>query len=471
MARPATGSVREKQTAKGTVFAIRFPVPGLPRQYERLGGSWEGWNRERAETRLQDTMALVRMGKWQPPEADPEPEAPKVAPDFRTFASQWYAAASPEWGERTRTDYKWRLAHLPEHFARHRLDRITVEDVDRFRQMKVRESTAVAAARERELAKPPEERVHPLPRPLSNGSINKMIRLLSVVLDQAQEYGYLSTNPAKGKKRLLREPKPSRGYLQPDQVAALLRAAGELDAEAREGDTGRRKPILATLTLAGLRISELLDLRWRHLNLARRELRVPGSKTDAAARTVDLTPTLSECLTESRSRARFTDADDYVFATSTGRRDGASNIRRRFLAAAVERANESLEDDEPIAGATPHGLRRTFISLLLHAGADVPYVMAQAGHTDPAVTLGIYAKVIASKTDHGAALDGLVEGAELPQAGDSFRHRIGTGRTSDVPAEDPARSPDDENPRDSRGSRRAADGIRTHDLLHGKQTL
>ncbi len=57
---------------------------------------------------------------------------------------------------------------------------------------------------------------------------------------------------------------------------------------------------------------------------------------------------------------------------------------------------------------TPYSLRRTFISLLLAAGADVPYVMAQAGHTDPKMTLGLYAQVIASNTDHGAALDGIV---------------------------------------------------------------
>jgi hypothetical protein len=34
--------------------------------------------------------------------------------------------------------------------------------------------------------------------------------------------------------------------------------------------------------------------------------------------------------------------------------------------------------------------------------------MAQVGHNDPKVTLGIYAKVIASNDDHGAALDGLI---------------------------------------------------------------
>ena len=34
--------------------------------------------------------------------------------------------------------------------------------------------------------------------------------------------------------------------------------------------------------------------------------------------------------------------------------------------------------------------------------------MAQAGHTDPKMTLGLYAQVIASKTDHGAALHGII---------------------------------------------------------------
>lgn len=68
--------------------------------------------------------------------------------------------------------------------------------------------------------------------------------------------------------------------------------------------------------------------------------------------------------------------------------------------------------EEPTGKVTPHSLRRTLASLLLATGADVPYVMAQLGHSDPKMTLGVYAKVIASKTDHGAALDGLVGAAD-----------------------------------------------------------
>jgi integrase len=54
---------------------------------------------------------------------------------------------------------------------------------------------------------------------------------------------------------------------------------------------------------------------------------------------------------------------------------------------------------------------------LLATGADVPYVMAQLGHEDPKMTLGVYAKVIASKTDHGAAVDGLVGASDWAPMG------------------------------------------------------
>jgi integrase len=42
---------------------------------------------------------------------------------------------------------------------------------------------------------------------------------------------------------------------------------------------------------------------------------------------------------------------------------------------------------------TPHALRRTYISLMLEAGAPLPYVMDQVGHLDSKTTLEIYAQV------------------------------------------------------------------------------
>jgi integrase len=144
-------------------------------------------------------------------------------------------------------------------------------------------------------------------------------------------------------------------------------------------------------------------------------------------------------LSEYRTRTEFASPDDFVFATATGRKDSSSNVRNRFLAKAVERANASLV--EPMRQVAPHSLRRTFISLLLAAGSDVPYVMAQAGHNDPKRTLGIYAQVIASETDHGAALDGLVGAADWAPMGTEHSEPLrGHGPPFSLDAENPARA-------------------------------
>lgn len=131
-----------------------------------------------------------------------------------------------------------------------------------------------------------------------------------------------------------------------------------------------------------------------------------------------MTPALQELLADYRSRSPYTQRGDFVFPTSAGKRDNPSNVRNRFLDSAAKLANTDLKAAgcEPLPDVTLHSLRRTFISLLLAAGADVPYVMAQAGHTDPKMTLGLYAQVIASRTDHGAALDDLIEARSLAAA-------------------------------------------------------
>jgi integrase len=49
------------------------------------------------------------------------------------------------------------------------------------------------------------------------------------------------------------------------------------------------------------------------------------------------------------------------------------------------------------AGLSPRAVRRSFASWSVAEGEDAAYVMAQLGHTDPTVTLGLYAKELRSK--------------------------------------------------------------------------
>lgn len=74
--------------------------------------------------------------------------------------------------------------------------------------------------------------------------------MLAAVLEVAVEYGHTGANPARGRRRRLPTVKPSRPWLEPDQVRALLDGAGELDDAARAARRVRR-PLLATLAYAG----------------------------------------------------------------------------------------------------------------------------------------------------------------------------------------------------------------------------
>lgn len=392
--RKAPGGVVEPNGQRRS-WGIRFRAYGK-RYTVSLGRPEDGWSRRQAEDELANVLTDVRRGIWRPPELKSEAPEPKAEPTFHEFATDWLRARESELRERTLVDYRWRLStHLLPHFATFQLSAITVEEVDRYRHIKAQESKDLRRAREEQTELPPSERKR-LARPLSNGSINKMIRLLASILEQAVEYGYIDRNPAKGRRRLLKESKPNRSFAQPSQVAALLDAANALDAATRKGDSGRRRPLLATLALGGLRIGETLDLRWRDVSLGSQRLRVARAKTDAGVRDVALSPTLLEALTEYRTRTSHGDPDDYVFPTASGRRDSESNVRTRILAPAVQKANESLkaEDADPMPKLTPHSLRRTFFSLLLRAGVDLPRVMAEGGHADPKMTLGIYAQVL-----------------------------------------------------------------------------
>jgi integrase len=128
------------------------------------------------------------------------------------------------------------------------------------------------------------------------------------------------------RRRKLRQRRPERPYLdRAEQIAALLDAAGELDAEARtDRQATARRALLATLAFAGLRIGEALALRWRDVDLAGGRLRVGRAKTDAGVRTVELLPALRDELTSWKARTRYGHPAELAFGTENGREQSPS---------------------------------------------------------------------------------------------------------------------------------------------------
>ncbi|TML61877.1 MAG: site-specific integrase [Actinobacteria bacterium] len=400
MARPATGQVVVDTRRKSPVFALRFRAYGK-RRYVTLGTKEQGWSDDRAKEELQNVLADVRRGIWRPPEPAPVPEEPQEEPIFWDFAREWLQRREHEVDARTVEHWAWALnCHLRDAFGRLRLSQITVQAVDGFKAGKVRERHELDEARRRG------QKV--VGRGLSHGSINKALKVLAQILDDAVEGEYMATNPARGKKRRLKAKRPQRTWLELHEVNALLRAAG------------RHRALLAAMIFAGLRVGELTNLRWRAVDLAGGRLTVEESKTDAGeGRVIDLSPGLLDELKLHRADSRFVGRDDFVFATRKATRRNRSNLTRQILAPAVEKANAALVEagKPPLAKVTNHSLRRTFASLLYEAGANPPYVMSQMGHTSSALALEVYAKVMERKRDTGERMDALVRAADWAAVG------------------------------------------------------
>lgn len=324
---------------------------------------------------------------------------PLEEPAFHLFASQWFEQKKLEGLEqRTLEHLQWALSgHLLACFATLRLTQITAERIDAYRAAKVRE-------REQQTVE----------RPLSNSSINRTIQVLAQVLDAAQEYGHIGSNAARNRRRRLRVAKPRRTWLELDEARSLL--------EANED----HRALLATMILAGLRVSEACALRWRDVDLARAKLTVRKAKTDSGRRVVDLSPSLLDELKLHRAKARDATAGTAVFLTRRGTLRDRNNVRSRVLANSIKRANVARAKAElpPIQeGVTNHTLRRTFASLLYEAGASPAYVMAQMGHSSWSLALEVYARKMERQRDTGERMDALIRGADWAPMGTNGENR------------------------------------------------
>lgn len=390
MARKVTGAVIEHKGADGTIYrSLRFTAYGKRRRVP-LGPV----DADTAARKLRITLDQVEEGTWQPP-ADTKPEVePEGMPTFHEFAEQWWLRNERQFRPSTQADYRWRLEnHLLPFFAEMPLDRITYTTVRAYMAAKLAED-----------------------KPLSARSINMTLTLMGSILDDAvEEVAGIEVNPARGRKRRVREPKPQRSYLDSaEQLEALLDAAAEIDRTGREKHVHRRA-ILATLAFAGLRIGELCALRWRDVDLGSGWLTVRASKTDAGVRKVKIRAGLRDEL--AAIRPADVDPDAFVFPTSKGRESNPSNLRNRVLAPAVEAASAAqvARGLPPLPEhLTPHSLRRTFASILCAIGEPMPVAMAEMGHTSANLTLRVYAQAMRRDDQEAKRLRALIDGAREP---------------------------------------------------------
>jgi len=175
-----------------------------------------------------------------------------------------------------------------------------------------------------------------------------------------------------------------------EQAAALLAAVPD-----------QHRLMIHFMLRTGLRISEVLGLRWQDVDREKREVRVRqgvvygkvgAPKSKRSRRSVPVEDGLLRDLAARRLAATHSGDDDLVFGTATGKPAHTSN-HYRWLKPAVREAGV------PWAGF--HDLRHTFASRLFHAGKMVTVVSKLLGHSSPSFTLDVYIHTIPADVPEG----------------------------------------------------------------------
>lgn len=119
-------------------------------------------------------------------------------------------------------------------------------------------------------------------------------------------------------------------------------------------------------------------------------------KSDAGRRVLSAPRPLLDMLTVHLASRNLTgaDADDFVFVSPNGAPLDYSHWRRRVWLPACERAR--------LRGLTFHDLRRAAATALVLEGVDLKTAQTRLGHSDPRLTLGLYAQA-SSEADRDAA--------------------------------------------------------------------
>ena len=322
---------------------------GRLRRSEVIGTVAEFPTRRLAMQVLSQRLGSINSGKARPQ-------------SVRTFGNfvkdDWTPVVLPTLKYATQKHYRYMLdVHLIPAFGQRQLRELTREELQSF-----------------------------LSRKLSNGlsweTVHHFKCGMSKILGAAEEWGYIAENVAQKTKLPRRQHAAERVVLTPAQIRGI---AAALNEPARS--------VTLLLVLTGLRVGELLALRWGSIDLKARLLRVVETvydghfdkpKTKRSTRTIPIGTETAEILAGICSTA--IDPKALVFATREGLPLDRWNLLRKHLKPAAKKMG--------LPGVTWHLLRHSHATMLDGVGTPIGTMQSLLGHSTPEITREIYLHAI-----------------------------------------------------------------------------
>lgn len=302
------------------------------------------WTRKQAEDALREF--LIELGRV--------PDGPAETVLFKDAVRAWLHYVEHDRKRRPSTvrDYRNATDHrLIPVFGDRSLAAITAEDIDRWRERLVADGE------------------------LSDRTINKLLTILHGIFKRGQKVYGLPVNPVATADR-----QPSR---QHGDIAVL--DPGDVELVAAKAANEQDAAIYTVAAFTGLRLGELLALRWRDVDFTKRIVHVRwsyvGRQEDRPkshkVRSVPLMDRAARALDGLSRREHFTGADDLVFVNTIGGHLDGDRLRRRFTKAL---------DAAGLQRVRFHDLRHVFGTLAVQA-FPLSDVKAFMGHADISTTM------------------------------------------------------------------------------------
>jgi integrase len=232
-------------------------------------------------------------------------------------------------------------------------------------------------------------------RPLSQAAIDNYLKPLSGTLRFAVSKGLVGTNAYLA---LTSDERPDTDagrratYEWSDEEIKAVLDASEIRGRARESQYDY-SPLIRLAIYTGLRLGELLGLRWCDLDFEAAVLHVRQQwtrvselappKTKKGVRRVPLSADLVAFLRKHKLASKFSTDEDFVFASKTGGPLAHRNVQRR----AWEPVRKLAELPDHV---TFHDLRHAFASVAASREVPVTVLSGIMGHSDVGVTQRVY---------------------------------------------------------------------------------
>ena len=222
---------------------------------------------------------------------------------------------------------------------------------------------------------------------LAAGTKAKVRNIMSAIFNHAIRHEWLDKNPIS----LVRQ------SAKRECIPAVLEA-GEISALLTELQYPYRQMVLLA-SATGLRVSELLGLKWSDIDFESQEIRLSRGvvhqvlgdlKTEASRKPLPLDTDLARSLLEWRRKSPFNEENDWVFASPErqGRQPyWPENLLRRHIRPAARRC-----------GITKtigwHTFRHSYATQLKANGEDVKVVQESLRHANSRITLDTYTQAV-----------------------------------------------------------------------------